>query len=84
MKHRYSIIDNGAHTCDIKKTKIFLRNAGSFKLDEKIEPFSYLFITSMISAFQDGSLGIVTPKSLALVKTFMHSYDNYSREIMTN
>ena len=74
MKHRYSIIDNGAHTCDIKKTKIFLRNAGSFKLDEKIEPLSYLFITSMISAFQDRSLGIVTPKILALETTFMHSH----------
>ena len=73
MKHRYSIIDNGAHTCDLKKTKIFLRNAGSFKLDEKIEPLSYLLITSMISAFQDRSLGIVTPKILALVTTFMHS-----------
>ena len=45
MKHRYSIIDNGAHTCDVEKTKIFLRNAGSFKLDEKIEPLSCLFLS---------------------------------------
>ena len=43
MKHRYSIIDNGAHTFDVKKTKICLRNADSFKLDEKIEPLSCLF-----------------------------------------
>ena len=43
MKHRYSIIDNGVHTCAVKKTKIFLRSVGSFKLDEKIEPLSFLF-----------------------------------------
>ena len=73
MKHRYSITDNGAHTCDVKKTKIFLRNTGSFKPDEKIEPLSCFFITSVICAFQDWSLEIVTPKSLASVTTFMHS-----------
>ena len=67
MKHRYSIIENGAHTCDVKKTKIFLRNAGSFKLDGKIEPLRCLFfITSVICAFQDRSLEIVTPELQSL------------------
>ena len=43
MKHRYSIIDNGAHARAVKKTKIFLRRVGSFKPDEKIGPLSCLF-----------------------------------------
>ena len=43
MKHRYSLIVNRAHTSDVNKTKIFPRNAGSFKLDEKTEPLGCPF-----------------------------------------
>lgn len=68
----------------IKKTKIFLRSAGSFKLDEKIEPLSCLSyhfcdmrVTGWVTWNSHDKEFCISNNLYAL------SSDNYRREIMT-